>query len=123
MENTLPFVSPTEFLFKLDDDVPPTRTQLLTIPKSPIHLESSKLERYSSRFRNMQSQGFGDVKSNHVPDKKCATKYVFKHTTTKSKRRYDPYENIKLIANIKKKMAFAENLDEITKFSCSLKDK
>lgn len=144
METSSPFSSPTEFLFHLNSSnsgsiIESPQNQMMMSEESQNVLTSSssiydqissnclpKSEKYSTRFRKVQSQGYGDVKSGHVANKKCATKHVFRHSTMKASKsktyKYDPHANIKLIAGIKKKMAFADNLDEVTKFSCSLKD-
>ena len=126
------FPSPTEFLFNLTED---------SIPKIDIdmpihHIDDNnnidsipKAEKYNTRFKNVQSQGFGDTKSGHVVNKKCALKHLFRHSllATKSKKvkndsHKDTFANVRYLASIKKKMAFAKNFEEITKFSCSLKD-
>lgn len=114
------FSSPTDFLFNISEDS--INQQSLDCCSNPkIKYSIPKIERYNTRFIKCKSQGFGDVKSGHVVDKKCA----FHHTkiAIKSKKaKYDPFENVKYLASIKKKMAFKENFEEITKFSCSLKD-
>jgi hypothetical protein len=128
------FSSPTEFLFNLSEDsINQQDLDCCSNPKIEYSMNQMdenvvknidsipKIERYNTRFIKYKSQGFGDVKSGNVVNKKCA----FRHTSIaiKSKKaKYDPFENVKYLASIKKKMAYKENFEEITKFSCSLKD-